>query len=80
MVMIVVAIGNIMEFAANRYTILIGGKIGFVFIQSKIRMHLIKFLKQNYTEPSAKEIMREPRCIKVATIEIDLFCCCSVQM
>ena len=44
-----------MEFATNRYSALQEGKLGFMFIQSEMRKHLIKCFNQNYMEPFPKE-------------------------
>ena len=65
-------------FATNGYSGLKEGKLGFMFIQSEMREHLIKCFNQNYMEPFPKEKMQELRSIKVSSIDIDLFCCCSV--
>ena len=43
-----------------------------------MREHLIKCFKQNCMGPFPKEKMRDPRCIKVASVGTDLYCCCSV--
>ena len=71
------AIANMMEFATNRYSGLKEGKLEFRFIQSKMREHLIKCFNQNFMEPFPKEKIK-PKKIKVESIVIDLFCCCSI--
>ena len=72
------AIINKTEFATNKYSGLKEGKLGFTFIQSEMREHWIKCFHQNYMEPFPKEKMQELRSIKVSSIDIDLFCRCSV--
>ena len=72
------AIANMIKFATNRYNGLKDGKLEFMFIQNEMRTHLIKCFNQNYMEPFPKEKMQQIRTIKVSSIDIDLFCCCSV--
>ena len=62
---------------ASRYSRLTEGKLQFDFIQSEMR-HLVKHFHQKYMEPFPKKILKTPKEIKIVSVDIDLFCCCSV--
>ena len=71
------AIANMMEFVASRYSGLKEGILQFEFIQSEMR-HYVKCFHQKYMEPFPKKKLKTLKVIKIVSIDIDLFCFCSV--
>ena len=72
------AIPNMMEFVASRYSGLKDGKLQFEFIQSEMRQHVVKCFHQKYWELFPKKKLKNIKEIKIVSVDIDLFCCCSV--
>ena len=72
------AIAKLMEFITNQYSGLKDGTLEFDFIQNEMRGHLIKCFTQQYMEPFPKQKLKAPKQINVASVNTDMFCCCSM--